>query len=80
MLQKFIKITSNLEQTENTKERKKTKRLASNKKKKKKKKKKINLYKPALNKIITTQAQCVKYNFVAPLSMYVLFLPLELKG
>ena len=79
MLQKFIKITSNLEQTENTKERKKTKRLASNKKKKKKKKNE-DLYKHALNKIITTQAQCVKYNFVAPLSMYVLFLPLELKG
>ena len=38
-----------------------------------------NLYKPALNKIITTQEQCVKYNFVAPLSMYVLFLPPELK-
>ena len=54
MLQKFIKITSNLEQTENTKERKKTKRLASNKKKKKKKNE--DLYKPALNKIITTQA------------------------
>ena len=51
MLQKFIKITSNLEQTENTKERKKTKRLASNNKKKNE-----DLYKPALNKKITTQA------------------------
>ena len=77
MLQKFIKITSNLEQTENTKKRKKTKRLAFQTKKTVEN---ANLYTPALNKIITTQEQCVKYNFVAPLSMYVLFLPLELKG
>ena len=76
MLQKFIKITSNLEQTENTKKCKKTKRLAFQTKKTVEN---ANLYKPASNKIITTQEQCVKYNFVAPLSMYVLFLPPELK-
>ena len=56
MLQKFIKITSNLEQTENTKKRKKTKKASFLKKKTKKKtEENSNLYKPALNKIITTQ-------------------------
>ena len=56
MLQKFIKITSNLEQTENTKKRKKTKKASFLKKKNKKKPvENANLYKPALSKIITTQ-------------------------
>ena len=27
-----------------------------------------DLYKPVLNKIMTIQEQCVKYNFIAPLS------------
>ena len=52
MLQKFIKITSNLEQTENTEKCKKTKRLAFQTKKTVEN---ANLYKPASNKIITTQ-------------------------
>ena len=28
-----------------------------------------DLHKPVLKKIMTTQEQCVKYNFVAPLEM-----------
>ena len=28
----------------------------------------IDFYKPVLNKIMTTQEQCKKYNFVAPLT------------
>ena len=29
-----------------------------------------NLHKPVLNKIMSTQKYCVKYNFVAPLKLY----------
>ena len=43
MLQKFIKITSNLEQTENTKKRKKTKKASFLKKKTKKNGRKCKL-------------------------------------
>ena len=43
MLQKFIKITSNLEQTENTKKRKKTKKASFLKKKPKKNGRKCKL-------------------------------------
>ena len=62
MLQRFMKSTSNSEQAGNTKsaERQKTsfpKEQVEN----------TDLYKPVLNKIMTTQDQCIKYNFVAPL-------------
>ena len=61
MLQKFMKSTSNSEQAKITKsaERQKTslpKEQVEN----------TDLHKPVLNKIMTTQDQCVKYNFVAP--------------
>ena len=57
-----MKIISNSEQAENTKsaERHKTsfpKEQVEN----------ADQYKPVLNKIMTTQEQCLKYNFVAPL-------------
>ena len=63
MLQKLIKIRSNSEQAKNTKiaKRQKTsfpKEQVENK----------DLYKPLLNKIMATQEQCVKYNFVTPLN------------
>ena len=59
MLQKFIKSTR--EQaviTKNAKHKKTSfpKEQVEN----------TDLYKPVLNKIMTTQEQCVKYNFVAP--------------
>ena len=61
MLQTFMKSTSNSEQTVITKsaERQKTslpKEQVEN----------TELHKPVLNKIMNTQDQCVKYNFVAP--------------
>ena len=64
MLQKFVKSASNSEQTVSTKsaERQKTsfpKEWVEN----------TDLYKPVLNKIMTTQDQCVRYNFVAPLTI-----------
>ena len=64
MLQKFVKSASNSEQTVITKsaERQKTsfpKEWVEN----------TDLYKPVLNKIMTTQDQCVRYNFVAPLTI-----------
>ena len=63
MLQKFMKSTSNSEQAVITKnaERQKTslpKEQVEN----------TDLHKPLLNKIMTTQDQCVKYNFAAPLT------------
>ena len=62
MLQKLLKSTSNSEQEVNTKsaERQKTsfpKEQTEN----------TGLYKPVLNKIVTTQEQCVKCNFKDPL-------------
>ena len=62
MLQKFMKSSSKSKQALNTKstERQKTsfpKEQIEN----------TDLYKFVLNKIMTTQEQCVKYNFVAPL-------------
>ena len=64
MLLKFMKITSNSEQAEN-KKRRKTKRNSFPKEQVEN----TDLYKPVLNKIMTTQEQCVKYNFVAPLTI-----------
>ena len=62
MLQKFTKSTSNQEQAVITKAQKDKKtsfpiEQVVN----------TDLYKPVLNKIMTTQDQCIKYNFVAPL-------------
>ena len=62
MLQRFMKSTSNSEQAGNTKsaERQKTsfpKEQVEN----------TDLCKPILNKIMNTQEQSVKYDFVAPL-------------
>ena len=59
-----MKIMVNSEQAENTKcaERQKTnfpKEKVDN----------TDLYKPVLNKIMTKQEQCVKYNFEAPLNI-----------
>ena len=63
MLQKFMKSTSNSEQSVT---KKSTERLKTNFPKEQL----VNtdLHKPVLNKIMTTQDQCVKYNFVAPLT------------
>ena len=63
MLQKFMKSTSNSEQSVT---KKSTERLKTNFPKEQL----VNtdLDKPVLNKIMTTQDQCVKYNFVAPLT------------
>ena len=66
MLQKLIKITSNSEQAENTKRAERQKNQFPNEQVEN-----IDLYKPVLNKIMTTQAQCLKYNFVAPLRFVV---------
>ena len=63
MLQKFMKITSNSEQAENRKNAERQKNLFS-----KRIGKYTDLHKPVLNKIMTTQELCVKYNFVVPLS------------
>ena len=66
MLQKFMKITSNSEQAVNTKAQKDKKTSFQ-----KEWVENTDLYKVVLNKIITTQEQCVKYEFVAPLTNYV---------
>ena len=59
MLQKFMEISLNSEQAESTKTQEdKNKEQVENK----------DLYQPVLNKTMTTQQQCVKYYFVAPLS------------
>ena len=61
---KFMKVTSNLTQCKkrrNTKTRL-PKETVEN----------ADLYKPALNKIMTTHEYCVKYNFVAPLKQIIL--------
>ena len=63
MLQKFMKITSNSEQAVNTKAQKDKKTSFQ-----KEWVENTDLYKVVLNKIITTQEQCVKYEFVAPLT------------
>ena len=64
MLQKFMKITLNSEQAENTKSTERQKKQTSFPKEQVEN---TDLYKPVLNKTMTTQEQCVKYNFVAPL-------------
>ena len=51
-----------LEQVQNTKNPERQKKRFS-----KEKVENTDLHKPLLNKIITTQEQCVKYNFVAPI-------------
>ena len=63
--QQSTKMTSNLKQnkkvSQNT-ERRKTSFL-------KEQVENVNLHKSILNKIMTTQEQCIKYNFVAPLTI-----------
>ena len=64
MLQKFMKSTSNSEQAVITKKAERQKKQTSFPKEQVEN---TDLYKPVLNKIMTTQDQCIKYNFVAPL-------------
>ena len=63
MLKKLIKSTSSSEQAVNTKstERQKKKKTSF----KQEQVENTDLYKPILNKIMTTQEQYVKYDFVA---------------
>ena len=65
MLQKFMKITPNLERAENTKNAEKQKKTSFPKEQAKN----TDLYKPALNKIMSKQEYCVKYNFVSFLKL-----------
>ena len=62
MLQKFMKSSSNSEQAVNSKSAARQKISFP-----KEQIENTDLYKPVLNKIMTAQEQCVKYNFVAPL-------------
>ena len=61
MLQKFMKSSSKSKQALNTKSAERQKSFP------KEQIENTDLYKFVLNKIMTTQEQCVKYNFVAPL-------------
>ena len=63
MLQKFMKNSSKSEQAVNTKAQKDEKPSFP-----KEQIEITDLYKPILNKTMTTQEQCVVYNFVAPLT------------
>ena len=56
MSQTFMKITSNSEQAENTKSTERQKKSFP-----KEQVENTDLYKPVLNKIMTTQEQCVKH-------------------
>ena len=62
-LQKLMKSTSKSEQAVNTKRQKYKKTSYT-----KEQIENTDLYKPVLIKIMATQKQCVKNNFVAPLS------------
>ena len=62
MLQKFMKSSSKSKQAVNTKRAEKQKTSFP-----KEQIENADLYKFVLNKIMTTQEQCVKYNFAAPL-------------
>ena len=63
MLQKLMKRTWKSEQAVNTKRAERQKKTSFPKEQIEN----TDFYKPVLNKIMTTQKQCVKYNFVAPL-------------
>ena len=63
MLQKFMKSSSKSEKAANTKSAERQKNQFP-----KEQTKNTDLYKPVFNKLMTTQKQCVKYNFVAPLT------------
>ena len=64
MLQKFVKSSSKLGQAVNTKSAERQKISFP-----KEQIENAGLYKSVFNKIMTTQKQCVKYNFIAPLSV-----------
>ena len=59
-----MNITSNSGQIRKHKKRRKTKKTSFPKEKVEN----TDLYKPVLDKVMTTQEQCVKQNFIAPLT------------